>query len=682
MPGQPGVYIMHDVHDEILYVGKAVNLRNRVRQYFRKGAARTPKIGRMISLLDHFEYIVTDSELEALVLESNLIKEHRPKYNTMLMDDKSYPYIRVTVGEAFPRLQIARGQKKDGSKYFGPYTNATAVRDTVELLRKLCHIRACSKSLPEDTGKSRPCLYHHIGQCDAPCQGNISQEAYSANVKRVLEFLKGHQQAEIDLLTQKMQEAANEMRFEEAAQCRDLIMSIKEIGEKQKITGTGGDDRDIIAVAVEGDTEFSANAANAKSDTKMSVSDIAAQSASEVPANANSKKTKAEGSEKIALTESRDAEGAGGEKVSGSRQGSENLTDSVRRHAIAQVFFVRGGRLLGREHFLLSAEEGEDEAEVLRSFLLQYYESAPYIPKELVLEAEAPDRELLEAWLSEKRGSKVQIRVPQKGQKEKLAQLAKENARMVLEKDRNRLIREEQRTLGAVTEIAKLLGLPTARRMESYDISNISGVDSVGSMVVYVDGKPRKSDYRKFRIRSVEGPDDYASMEEVLTRRFTRAKEGDSGFLQLPDVVLMDGGRGQVHIAEKVLEKLGLEVPVAGMVKDDNHRTRGLWYQGEELPIKKDGEGFKLLTRIQDEVHRFAIEYHRQLRSKGQVHSVLDEIEGIGPTRRKALLRTFRTLENIRAASEEELAKAPSMNIAAAGKVYAFFRKDKESNLL
>ena len=663
LPGKPGVYIMHDQHDEILYVGKAVNLKNRVRQYFRKGAARTPKIGRMLTLIDRFEYIVTDSELEALVLESNLIKEHRPKYNTMLMDDKSYPYIRVTVGEDFPRLQIARGQKKDGSKYFGPYTNATAVRDTVELLRKLCKIRACSKRLPEETGRDRPCLYYHIGQCSAPCQGMMTKEAYSANVHRVLEFLKGHQQAEIDLLTRQMQAAAEAMRFEEAAQCRDLITSIREIGEKQKITGTNGDDRDIIAVAVEqpqpapgSETSGAAVAGEAKD---------GADHAADVPGSETSGAAIA--GEAKALSSREEASTAAPEEA------------SVPRHAVAQVFFVRGGRLLGREHFLLSAEDGEEESEILRSFLLQYYESVPYIPKELVLEEDVRDRELLEAWLSEKRGSKVQIRIPQKGQKEKLAALAKENARMVLEKDRNRLIREEQRTLGAVLEISKLLGLPAARRMESYDISNISGVDAVGSMVVYVDGKPRKSDYRKFRIRTVEGPDDYASMEEVLTRRFERAKAGDSGFVQLPDVILMDGGRGQVHIAEKVLKKLDLSVPVAGMVKDDSHRTRGLWFRDAELPIKKDGEGFKLLTRIQDEVHRFAIEYHRQLRSKGQVHSVLDEIEGIGPARRKALLRTFRTLENIRDASEEELAKAPSMNAAAARQVYTFFHKEAGS---
>ena len=663
LPGKPGVYIMHDQHDEILYVGKAVNLKNRVRQYFRKGAARTPKIGRMLTLIDRFEYIVTDSELEALVLESNLIKEHRPKYNTMLMDDKSYPYIRVTVGEDFPRLQIARGQKKDGSKYFGPYTNATAVRDTVELLRKLCKIRACSKRLPEETGRERPCLYYHIGQCSAPCQGMMTKEAYSANVHRVLEFLKGHQQAEIDLLTRQMQAAAEAMRFEEAAQCRDLITSIREIGEKQKITGTNGDDRDIIAVAVEqpqpapgSETSGAAVAGEAKD---------GADHAADVPGSETSGAAIA--GEAKALSSREEASTAAPEEA------------SVPRHAVAQVFFVRGGRLLGREHFLLSAEDGEEESEILRSFLLQYYESVPYIPKELVLEEDVRDRELLEAWLSEKRGSKVQIRIPQKGQKEKLAALAKENARMVLEKDRNRLIREEQRTLGAVLEISKLLGLPAARRMESYDISNISGVDAVGSMVVYVDGKPRKSDYRKFRIRTVEGPDDYASMEEVLTRRFERAKAGDSGFVQLPDVILMDGGRGQVHIAEKVLKKLDLSVPVAGMVKDDSHRTRGLWFRDAELPIKKDGEGFKLLTRIQDEVHRFAIEYHRQLRSKGQVHSVLDEIEGIGPARRKALLRTFRTLENIRDASEEELAKAPSMNAAAARQVYTFFHKEAGS---
>ena len=671
LPGKPGVYIMHDQHDEILYVGKAVNLKNRVRQYFRKGAARTPKIGRMLTLIDRFEYIVTDSELEALVLESNLIKEHRPKYNTMLMDDKSYPYIRVTVGEDFPRLQIARGQKKDGSKYFGPYTNATAVRDTVELLRKLCKIRACSKRLPEETGRDRPCLYYHIGQCSAPCQGMMTKEAYSANVHRVLEFLKGHQQAEIDLLTRQMQAAAEAMRFEEAAQCRDLITSIREIGEKQKITGTNGDDRDIIAVAVEqpqpapgSETSGAAVAGEAKD---------GADHAADAPGSETSGAVIA-GEAKEGADHAADAPGS---ETSGAGEADE--LSSVPRHAVAQVFFVRGGRLLGREHFLLSAEDGEEESEILRSFLLQYYESVPYIPKELVLEEDVQDRELLEAWLSEKRGSKVQIRIPQKGQKEKLAALAKENARMVLEKDRNRLIREEQRTLGAVLEISKLLGLPAARRMESYDISNISGVDAVGSMVVYVDGKPRKSDYRKFRIRTVEGPDDYASMEEVLTRRFERAKAGDSGFVQLPDVILMDGGRGQVHIAEKVLKKLDLSVPVAGMVKDDSHRTRGLWFRDAELPIKKDGEGFKLLTRIQDEVHRFAIEYHRQLRSKGQVHSVLDEIEGIGPARRKALLRTFRTLENIRDASEEELAKAPSMNAAAAEKVYSFFHKDKES---
>lgn len=661
LPARPGVYIMHGMHDEILYVGKAVNLKNRVRQYFRKGAARTPKIGRMLTLIDHFEYIVTDSELEALVLESNLIKENRPKYNTMLMDDKSYPYIRVTVGEEFPRVQIARGQKKDGARYFGPYTNATAVRDTVELLRKLCKIRACSKRLPEDIGKDRPCLYYHIGQCSAPCQGYINKEEYAANVHRVLEFLKGRHQAEIDLLTQKMQAAAEEMRFEEAAQCRDLIAGIREISEKQKITGTNGEDRDIIAVAIESEKKIPSEAeAEVEGEAPTSVE-------TEIEAEASSEAGTIEKGEASSSVETEIFE-------------SQASSVSVRRHAVAQVFFVRGGRLLGREHFLLSAEEGEESGEVLRSFLLQYYESAPFVPKELLLEEEVPDRELLEAWLTDKRGSKVQIRVPQKGQKEKLAALAKENARMVLEKDRNRLVREEQRTLGAVAEIADLLGLPTASRMESYDISNISGTDSVGSMVVYVDGKPKKSDYRKFKIRTVVGPDDYASMEEVLTRRFERAKAGDSGFVHLPDVILMDGGRGQVHIAEGVLEKLGLEVPVAGMVKDDNHRTRGLWFRGRELPIAKEGEGFKLLTRIQDEVHRFAIEYHRQLRSKGQVHSVLDDIEGIGPTRRKALLRTFRTVEKIRDASEEELAKAPSMNAAAAKKVFAFFHpKEGES---
>lgn len=611
LPAKPGVYIMHDQHDTIIYVGKAVVLKNRVRQYFQKGYKRSPKIEHMVSQIERFEYIVTDSELEALVLESNLIKEHRPKYNTMLKDDKAYPYIRVTVQEDFPRVMVARSRKKDGARYFGPYTNATAVRDIIELLRKLYSIRSCSRVLPRDIGKDRPCLYHHIGQCGAPCQGYISKEQYRENVQKLISFLKGRVEDEIAELTEKMMKASEDMRFEEAARYRDLIESIKELREKQKITGTDGDDRDIIAIAMDHPS--------AASDPEL----------------------------------------------------------GFVRNAVIQVFFVRGGKLIGREHFFLTADDTDDPREVVRAFISQYYASTPMIPKELMLETDIPDRELLEQWLTSRRGSKVTIRIPQKGLKEKLVEMAKENADIVLSRDRERLRREEMRTLGAVREIRDLLGIPCADRMESYDISNISGADSVGSMIVYEKGKPKRSDYRKFRIKWVEGPNDYASMEEVLTRRYTRAKEGDPSFARLPDVILMDGGKGQVHAAEHVLHELGFNIPVAGMVKDDFHRTRGLYFHDRELPIKRDSEGFKLLTRIQDEVHRFAIEYHRLLRSKGQVHSVLDDIEGIGPARRKALLRTFKTTEAIRDASVEELLHAPSMNEAAAENVYRFFHPDR-----
>ena len=611
LPAKPGVYIMHDRHDTIIYVGKAVVLKNRVRQYFQKGYKRSPKIEHMVSQIERFEYIVTDSELEALVLESNLIKEHWPKYNTMLKDDKAYPYIRVTVQEDFPRVMVARSRKKDGARYFGPYTNATAVRDIIELLRKLYSIRSCSRVLPRDIGKDRPCLYHHIGQCGAPCQGYISKEQYRENVQKLISFLKGRVEDEIAELTEKMMKASEDMRFEEAARYRDLIESIKELREKQKITGTDGDDRDIIAIAMDHPS--------AASDPEL----------------------------------------------------------GFVRNAVIQVFFVRGGKLIGREHFFLTADDTDDPREVVRAFISQYYASTPMIPKELMLETDIPDRELLEQWLTSRRGSKVTIRIPQKGLKEKLVEMARENADIVLNRDRERLRREEMRTLGAVREIRDLLGIPCADRMESYDISNISGADSVGSMIVYEKGKPKRSDYRKFRIKWVEGPNDYASMEEVLTRRYTRAKEGDPSFARLPDVILMDGGKGQVHAAEHVLHELGFNIPVAGMVKDDFHRTRGLYFHDRELPIKRDSEGFKLLTRVQDEVHRFAIEYHRLLRSKGQVHSVLDDIEGIGPARRKALLRTFKTTEAIRDASVEELLHAPSMNEAAAENVYRFFHPDR-----
>ena len=604
LPGKPGVYIMHGENDEIIYVGKAVSLKNRVRQYFQSSRNKGAKIEQMVTHITRFEYIVTDSELEALVLECNLIKEHRPKYNTMLKDDKTYPFIKVTVNEPYPRVLFSRTMKKDKAKYFGPYTSSTAVKDVIELVRKIYMVRSCNRNLPRDCGKDRPCLYYHMKQCTAPCQGNVSEEAYKQNIGQVLHFLNGNFQETIDQLTEKMMAASEEMRFEDAAGYRDLINSIRRIGERQKITTYGEEDRDIIAVAMDE---------------------------------------------------------------------SEDLRE---QDAVVQVFFMRGGRLIGRDHFFLRVARGDTKAQVLSSFLKQFYAGTPFIPAEIMMQTEIEDGEIIEDWLTARRKQRVHIRVPKKGTKEKLVELAKENAWMVLSKDRERIKREEGRTIGAVKEIEDWLGLKDIVRMEAYDISNISGFESVGSMVVYEKGKPKRSDYRKFKIKWVQGPNDYASMEEVLTRRFTHESKGEyDSFSILPDLILMDGGRGQVNIARKVLGELGIDIPVCGMVKDDNHRTRGVYFNNVEIPIDTSGEGFHLVTRIQDEAHRFAIEYHRSLRSKEQVHSVLDDIPGIGETRRKALMRRFRSVENIRDASVEELSQTESMNAQSAEAVYQFFHR-------
>lgn len=602
LPGKPGVYIMHDEKDAIIYVGKAISLKNRVRQYFQSSRNLGVKKEQMVQQIARFEYIITDSELEALVLECNLIKEHRPKYNTMLKDDKSYPFIKVTVDEEYPRVLFARRMKKDKGKYFGPYTSAGAVKDSLELIRKLYHVRTCNRNLPKDIGKERPCLYYHIKQCQAPCQGYVSKEEYQEQISGVLDFLNGDYKKLLKELEQKMLSASEEMRFEEAAEYRDLMQSIQKIGERQKITGSQGEDKDVIAMAAD------------------------------------------------------------------------------EEDAVVQVFFIRDGKMIGRDHFYLRIAADAAPGQVLLNFVKQFYAGTPFIPKELMLQEEIEEIPVLEEWLSKKRGQRVHIRVPKKGTKEKLVELAAKNAQMVLSQDREKLKREEGRTIGAMKEIAGLLGLEDVVRVESYDISNISGYESVGSMVVYEKGKPKRSDYRKFKIKSVKGPDDYASMEEVLSRRFRRGlkeqqEEEESGFSRFPDLILMDGGKGQVHIAEQVLEELEIDIPVCGMVKDDNHRTRGLYYHDREIPLDHAGEGFKLLTRIQDEVHRFAIEYHRLLRSKGQIHSVLDDIEGIGPARRKSLMKQFKSIEAIREASVEELRQAPSMNAQAAEKVYEFFHQ-------
>lgn len=608
LPSLPGVYIMHDEQDAIIYVGKAISLKNRVRQYFQKSRNLGIKKEQMVEQIARFEYIVTDSELEALVLESNLIKEHCPKYNTMLKDDKNYPFIKVTAGEAFPRIMTARSMKKDKSKYFGPYTSAGAVKDVIELTRKLYHLRTCNRNLPRDIGKERPCLYYHIKQCDAPCQGYITEAAYQKQVEELLDFLNGNHKKILTQLEGKMYEASEKMEFEDAAQYRDLIQSVKKIGERQKITDHPGEDKDIIAAAME------------------------------------------------------DAD------------------------AVVQVFFVRDGKLIGRDHFYMKSAPGENRKGILSSFLKQFYAGTPFIPKEIMLQEEVEDMELIAKWLESRKGKKVRISVPKKGTKEKLVEMAYHNAKLVLRQDKERIKREEGRTIGAVKEIEALLGLSGIQRMEAYDISNISGFQSVGSMVVYEKGKPKRSDYRKFKIKSVQGPNDYASMEEVLTRRFVHGMdereerkqqlEDEFGsFTRFPDLILMDGGKGQVNIALEVLEKLQLTIPVCGMVKDDKHRTRGLYYNNQEIPISRDSEGFKLITRVQDEAHRFAIEYHRSLRSKGQVHSVLDDIPGIGETRRRALMRHFKGLDGIREASVETLSNIESMNEKAARQVYDFFHK-------
>ena len=601
LPSKPGVYLMHDEKDNIIYVGKAISLKNRVRQYFQSSRNKGAKIEQMVTHIRRFEYIVTDSELEALVLECNLIKEHRPKYNTMLMDDKGYPFIKVTVNEAYPRVMLARTMQKDKAKYFGPYTSAGAVKDTIELVRKIYNIRNCNRNLPKDIGKERPCLNYHIKQCKAPCQGYISEQEYRKSIDQVMRFLNGHYDEVLKELETKMQESSENMEFERAIEYRELLGSVKRIAEKQKITDSRGEDRDILAVA-------------------------------------------------------KDAE-----------------------DAVVQVFFIRGGRLIGRDHFFLRNASDSTKGELLASFIKQFYAGSPFIPGELMIHEELEEQELLEEWLTKKREHRVHIRVPKKGEKEKLVELARKNAALVLNTDKERLKREEGRTIGAVKEIERLLGLDNLVRMEAYDISNTSGFAAVGSMVVYEKGKPKRNDYRKFKIKSVSGPDDYASMEEVLTRRFSHGieeiEEGKElgSFTVFPDLILMDGGKGQVNIALSVLDKLNLQIPVCGMVKDDNHRTRGLYYNNEEIPIDRGSEGFKLITRIQDEAHRFAIEFHRKLRSQGQVHSVLDDIPGVGPARRKALMKHFTNIDAIRNATVEELKELPSMNEKSAIDVYKFF---------
>ncbi len=612
LPNSPGVYIMHDEMDRIIYVGKAVNLHSRVRSYFRKNIGRGPQIDKMVSLISRFEYIVTDSELEALVLENNLIKEHSPKYNTLLKDDKTYPYIKVTTGESYPRVLFSRLMKKDKSRYFGPYSSAAAVKDTIDLINKLYRLRTCNKNLPKECGSGRACLNYHIKQCTAPCQESVSQEEYQGQVKKALDFLNGSYQETLKELEENMQKASDALEFEDAIRYRDLYNSVKQIATKQKITDSDGEDKDIIALACDG------------------------------------------------------------------------------RDAVVQVFFVRDGKLIGREHFYMTHVSETPRAQILLDFVKQFYAGTPFIPRELMLQEEIEDIAVIEQWLTKRKGNRVYIKVPKIGYKEKLVELAAKNAMLVLSQDKERIRREEGRTIGAVKEIAGLLGLEQVSRMEAYDISNISGFANVGSMIVYEKGKPKRSDYRKFRIKTVSGPDDYACMKEVLTRRFLHGMEEQKelehkelenefgSFTRFPDLLLMDGGKGQVNIALQVLGELKLEIPVCGMVKDDNHNTRGLYYNNKEIEIDRGSEGFKLITRVQDEAHRFAIEYHRSLRSRAQVKSVLDEIPGVGPSRRKALMRRFKSIEEIKNAGVDTLAGVDEIPLSVAQGIYDFFHAGQE----
>lgn len=628
LPSTPGVYLMHDIHDNVIYVGKAVNLKRRVSSYFRKSTKRTSKIESMVSNVNRFEYILTDSELEALILECNLIKEYRPKYNTMLMDDKSYPYICVTVSEDYPRIVLARRMKKDKNRYFGPFTSAQAVKTTIDLLQKIYHIRNCNKSIKaaafngtdkeEPKINGRPCLYYHIGQCQGPCQGYVSTKDYEKNVEKAIKFLEGNYMATVEELKGKMQEASDKMEFEQALEYRDLINSINHVAGDQKITSHKFEDRDVIAYAEDGND------------------------------------------------------------------------------AVVQIFFIRSGKLIGREHFYLTVSPGDSGREILTSFIKQYYIGTPFIPRELLVQEEVEDAELLSDMLSRNRNYKVRIVHPMRGEKNKLMILAKKNAANLLEQNKEKYRRQLRRTVGAVKEIEELIGIENVERMESFDISHTSGYETVASMIVYEDGKPKKNKYRKFKMKWVQGNDDYASMREVLLRRFKHGLEerekirerikDDSldeqyrlgSFSHFPDLLLMDGGKGQVNVALSVLEELGLNIPVCGMVKDDTHSTRGLYYNNEEIDIDIRSEAFKLITRIQDETHRFAITYHRSLRNKKEIHSILDDIEGVGPARRKALMRHFKSIEKIRTASVEELLEVDKINEDIADNIYTFFRKKSE----
>ncbi len=600
LPDKPGVYLMKNSEEQIIYVGKAINLKNRVRQYFQSSKNHPIKVVKMVSHIASFEYIITRSEMEALILECNLIKKYSPKYNILLKDDKQYPYIKVNVQEGFPRMMVVRNRKKDGAKYFGPYTDAQAMWEIVDIIKQAWPLRTCSRNLPRDIGKERPCLNGHIGKCVSPCNGQINEEAYNHMVQEIISFLSGKYGEVIKRLKKEMEEAAENLNFERAAILRNQIQAIQKLEQKQHVNMNSMLDQDVIAFA------------KSPEDT------------------------------------------------------------------LVQVYFVRQGKLVGREHFYLEGTEDQGIEAVFRDFVVQFYANAAFIPKEIIIERTPEECSMLEAYLSEKKGAKVQLITPQKGTKHGLLELASKNAELTLGQFGEQIKRDERRTKGALLELQQALGFEKLPyRIEAYDISNTQGIESVGGMVVFEGGKPKKSDYRKFKIKSVVGPNDYGSMEEVLDRRITRlvSQEGENSFSKMPDTILMDGGKGQVSSAEKILAKYGLTIPVCGMVKDDRHRTRGLLYKGKEVLLPVGTEGFKLITRIQDEVHRFSIEYHKTLRSKAQVQSVLDEIRGVGKERKKLLIKHFKGIEKLKSASLEEISQVPGIPQQVAESIYTYFHK-------
>ncbi len=602
LPDKPGVYLMKDSNGEIIYVGKAVVLKNRVRQYFQSSANHTPKVKAMVSRIKEFEYIVTDTELEALILECNLIKKYRPKFNILLKDDKSYPYIKVTMNEEFPRILMTRKVEKDGAKYFGPYTSAFAVKNTIDLIKKLFPIKTCNRVFTKDGKKQRPCLNYHIHQCLGPCQGNINKEEYRALMNDICSFLGGKQEEIIKRLERDMLKAAENMEFEKAAALRDKIASLKHISQKQKVVSNVLSDQDVIAF-------------------------------------------------------------------------SKDPTDSC-----IQVFFIRGGKLIGREHFIFEGIGDVSDKELMTSFVKQFYTSAAYVPSEIVLQEDIDEADIIERWLSSRRETKVHIKVPRRGEKLKLVEMVSQNALIALNQFKENIKNQDKLAKEGMAKLKEILELEEMpNRIEAYDISNTGSTEIVASMVVFEGGHPEKKEYRRFKIKSVESQNDYASMQEVIFRRFNHAKKekedknSEAKFSKLPQLILVDGGLGHVNSVLSVLEEMNISIPVAGMVKDDRHRTRGLVTGNKEIDLSKDLDLLRFVTAIQDEAHRFALEYNRKLVQKRYKGSELDKIEGIGPKRKKALLKHFGSIKNIQKASVNDLEAVEGISPGLANKIFEYF---------